>query len=121
MFFITNLIYHLNYKGAVLSDLFLIHKKCLVFHCIDFGVTLQCNNPMTKEPKLQAAMRIVPEWQDYDQEIKQLHSRFQQEKGTETLTTTTNETKQQSREGSALFLSLDSSYTPDNVEWGQNC
>uniref|UniRef100_A0A8C3TM59 UDP-glucose ceramide glucosyltransferase-like 1 n=1 Tax=Catharus ustulatus TaxID=91951 RepID=A0A8C3TM59_CATUS len=29
-----------------------------------------CNNPMTKEPKLQAAMRIVPEWQDYDQEIK---------------------------------------------------
>uniref|UniRef100_A0A670I460 UDP-glucose ceramide glucosyltransferase-like 1 n=1 Tax=Podarcis muralis TaxID=64176 RepID=A0A670I460_PODMU len=31
-----------------------------------------CNNPMTKEPKLQAAMRIVPEWQDYDQEIKQL-------------------------------------------------
>uniref|UniRef100_A0A8C3MUE3 UDP-glucose ceramide glucosyltransferase-like 1 n=1 Tax=Geospiza parvula TaxID=87175 RepID=A0A8C3MUE3_GEOPR len=31
-----------------------------------------CNNPMTKEPKLQAAMRIVPEWQDYDQEIKLL-------------------------------------------------
>uniref|UniRef100_A0A452H2W3 Glucosyltransferase 24 catalytic domain-containing protein n=1 Tax=Gopherus agassizii TaxID=38772 RepID=A0A452H2W3_9SAUR len=33
-----------------------------------------CNNPMTKEPKLQAAVRIVPEWQDYDQEIKQLYS-----------------------------------------------
>uniref|UniRef100_A0A8C3BCE6 UDP-glucose ceramide glucosyltransferase-like 1 n=1 Tax=Cairina moschata TaxID=8855 RepID=A0A8C3BCE6_CAIMO len=33
-----------------------------------------CNNPMTKEPKLQAAMRIVPEWQDYDQEIKQLQN-----------------------------------------------
>ena len=32
---------------------------------------LQCNNPQTKEPKLQAAMRIVPEWKDYDQEIKQ--------------------------------------------------
>uniref|UniRef100_A0A8C3LXR4 UDP-glucose ceramide glucosyltransferase-like 1 n=1 Tax=Chrysolophus pictus TaxID=9089 RepID=A0A8C3LXR4_CHRPC len=32
-----------------------------------------CNNPMTKEPKLQAAMRIVPEWQDYDQEIKHLY------------------------------------------------
>uniref|UniRef100_A0A8C9L7P1 UDP-glucose glycoprotein glucosyltransferase 1 n=1 Tax=Pavo cristatus TaxID=9049 RepID=A0A8C9L7P1_PAVCR len=31
-----------------------------------------CNNPMTKEPKLQAAMRIVPEWQDYDQEIKHI-------------------------------------------------
>uniref|UniRef100_A0A8C0WBK4 Glucosyltransferase 24 catalytic domain-containing protein n=1 Tax=Castor canadensis TaxID=51338 RepID=A0A8C0WBK4_CASCN len=32
----------------------------------------RCNNPMTKEPKLEAAVRIVPEWQDYDQEIKQL-------------------------------------------------
>uniref|UniRef100_A0A8C4VCI4 UDP-glucose ceramide glucosyltransferase-like 1 n=1 Tax=Falco tinnunculus TaxID=100819 RepID=A0A8C4VCI4_FALTI len=39
-----------------------------------------CNNPMTKEPKLQAAMRIVPEWQDYDQEIKLLQSLFQKEK-----------------------------------------
>lgn len=45
-------------------------------------VCLQCNNPMTKEPKLQAAMRIVPEWQDYDQEIKQLQSLFQKEKET---------------------------------------
>uniref|UniRef100_A0A452TQU7 UDP-glucose ceramide glucosyltransferase-like 1 n=1 Tax=Ursus maritimus TaxID=29073 RepID=A0A452TQU7_URSMA len=33
-----------------------------------------CNNPMTKEPKLEAAVRIVPEWQDYDQEIKQLQT-----------------------------------------------
>uniref|UniRef100_A0A673B3C8 UDP-glucose ceramide glucosyltransferase-like 1 n=1 Tax=Sphaeramia orbicularis TaxID=375764 RepID=A0A673B3C8_9TELE len=31
-----------------------------------------CNNPMTKEPKLQAAVRIVAEWKDYDQEIKRL-------------------------------------------------
>uniref|UniRef100_A0A672IRW4 UDP-glucose ceramide glucosyltransferase-like 1 n=1 Tax=Salarias fasciatus TaxID=181472 RepID=A0A672IRW4_SALFA len=31
-----------------------------------------CNNPMTKEPKLQAAVRIVSEWTDYDQEIKRL-------------------------------------------------
>uniref|UniRef100_A0A8C3LY30 UDP-glucose glycoprotein glucosyltransferase 1 n=1 Tax=Chrysolophus pictus TaxID=9089 RepID=A0A8C3LY30_CHRPC len=45
-----------------------------------------CNNPMTKEPKLQAAMRIVPEWQDYDQEIKQLHNLFQKEKETGTPT-----------------------------------
>ncbi|XP_052214518.1 UDP-glucose:glycoprotein glucosyltransferase 1-like [Dreissena polymorpha] len=29
-----------------------------------------CNNPMTKEPKLKAAMRIVPEWKNYDYEIK---------------------------------------------------
>ncbi|XP_023565444.1 UDP-glucose:glycoprotein glucosyltransferase 1 isoform X2 [Octodon degus] len=44
-----------------------------------------CNNPMTKEPKLDAAVRIVPEWQDYDQEIKQLQIRFQQEKEMGTL------------------------------------
>uniref|UniRef100_W5MD03 UDP-glucose ceramide glucosyltransferase-like 1 n=1 Tax=Lepisosteus oculatus TaxID=7918 RepID=W5MD03_LEPOC len=31
-----------------------------------------CNNPKTKEPKLKAAMRIVPEWMEYDTEIKQL-------------------------------------------------
>uniref|UniRef100_A0A669EAF0 UDP-glucose ceramide glucosyltransferase-like 1 n=1 Tax=Oreochromis niloticus TaxID=8128 RepID=A0A669EAF0_ORENI len=33
-----------------------------------------CNNPMTKEPKLQAAVRIVAEWTDYDQEIKRLQN-----------------------------------------------
>uniref|UniRef100_A0A8D2IS59 UDP-glucose ceramide glucosyltransferase-like 1 n=1 Tax=Varanus komodoensis TaxID=61221 RepID=A0A8D2IS59_VARKO len=60
-----------------------------------------CNNPMTKEPKLQAAMRIVPEWQDYDQEIKQLYSRFHQEKESGALFTT-NETKQPSREGNCF-------------------
>lgn len=31
-----------------------------------------CNNPLTKEPKLQAAIRIVPEWKNYDYEIKVL-------------------------------------------------
>ncbi|CAK9292983.1 unnamed protein product [Gordionus sp. m RMFG-2023] len=31
-----------------------------------------CNNPMTKEPKLHSAMRIIPEWVDYDNEIKEL-------------------------------------------------
>lgn len=36
---------------------------------------VQCNNPMTKEPKLTGAMRIVPEWTDYDQEIRQLQDR----------------------------------------------
>ncbi|XP_047466764.1 UDP-glucose:glycoprotein glucosyltransferase 1 isoform X2 [Mugil cephalus] len=38
-----------------------------------------CNNPMTKEPKLQAAVRIVAEWTDYDQEIKRLQTRLQGE------------------------------------------
>ena len=32
----------------------------------------QCNNPLTKEAKLTAAKRIVPEWTDYDNEIKSL-------------------------------------------------
>ncbi|XP_050543404.1 UDP-glucose:glycoprotein glucosyltransferase [Daktulosphaira vitifoliae] len=31
-----------------------------------------CNNPLTKEAKLTAAMRIVSEWKDYDNEIKSL-------------------------------------------------
>nr|XP_054771675.1 UDP-glucose:glycoprotein glucosyltransferase 1-like [Lytechinus pictus] len=31
-----------------------------------------CNNPLTKEPKLTAAVRIAPEWVDYDNEIKNL-------------------------------------------------
>ncbi|GAB1602450.1 UDP-glucose:glycoprotein glucosyltransferase 1-like [Argonauta hians] len=45
-----------------------------------------CNNPLTKEPKLQAAIRIVPEWKHYDYEIKVLwdniygtNTRFQTE------------------------------------------
>ena len=37
---------------------------------INSAFLFQCNNPMTKEPKLKAAMRIVPEWKDYDYEIK---------------------------------------------------
>ncbi|CAD5234520.1 unnamed protein product [Bursaphelenchus xylophilus] len=31
-----------------------------------------CNNPETKEPKLDSAMRIIPEWTDYDNEIKRV-------------------------------------------------
>lgn len=34
-----------------------------------------CNNPQTKEAKLTAAHRIVPEWKDYDLEIKNLLNR----------------------------------------------
>lgn len=40
----------------------------------------QCNNPQTKEPKLQAAVRIVAEWSDYDQEIKRIYNKFLEEK-----------------------------------------
>ncbi|KAJ8357028.1 hypothetical protein SKAU_G00198220, partial [Synaphobranchus kaupii] len=39
-----------------------------------------CNNPQTKEPKLKAAVRIVSEWTDYDQEVKRIYSKFQAEK-----------------------------------------
>jgi len=31
-----------------------------------------CNNPMTKEPKLVMAARIVKEWTDYDNEVKEV-------------------------------------------------
>lgn len=36
-----------------------------------------CNNPQTKEAKLTAAQRIVPEWKDYDAEIKTLMARIE--------------------------------------------
>jgi hypothetical protein len=36
----------------------------------------QCNNPLTKEAKLTAAMRIVSEWKDYDLEIKTLQNKI---------------------------------------------
>uniref|UniRef100_A0A671PJF0 UDP-glucose:glycoprotein glucosyltransferase 2-like n=1 Tax=Sinocyclocheilus anshuiensis TaxID=1608454 RepID=A0A671PJF0_9TELE len=57
----------------------MIHQvklECNV-NCIDsvsqFRHTIdRCNNPKTKEPKLSAAVRIVPEWSKYDNEIKTL-------------------------------------------------
>ncbi|XP_063281811.1 UDP-glucose:glycoprotein glucosyltransferase 2 [Pelobates fuscus] len=39
-----------------------------------------CNNPKTKEPKLQAAARIVPEWTQYDSEIRQLLKNIEEQK-----------------------------------------
>lgn len=38
-----------------------------------------CNNPLTKEAKLTAAQRIVPEWKGYDNEIKSLMARIDDE------------------------------------------
>ncbi|KAG8088688.1 hypothetical protein GUJ93_ZPchr0010g9995 [Zizania palustris] len=35
-----------------------------------------CNNPMTKEPKLQGARRIVPEWVDIDSEARHFTARI---------------------------------------------
>lgn len=38
-----------------------------------------CNNPLTKEPKLDRARRQVPEWTEYDDEIKKLRKDAEQE------------------------------------------
>ncbi|CAH1102652.1 unnamed protein product [Psylliodes chrysocephalus] len=35
-----------------------------------------CNNPMTKEAKLTAAVRILPEWKGYDEEIRTLQKKI---------------------------------------------
>ncbi|XP_022654078.1 UDP-glucose:glycoprotein glucosyltransferase 1-like isoform X2 [Varroa jacobsoni] len=40
-----------------------------------------CNNPKTKEPKLAAAARIVPEWTSYDEELKKMIEEYEKEKG----------------------------------------
>lgn len=39
-----------------------------------------CNNPKTKEPKLEAAARIVPEWVEYDNEIRRLLDHLENKK-----------------------------------------
>ncbi|KAL1514204.1 hypothetical protein ABEB36_003497 [Hypothenemus hampei] len=35
-----------------------------------------CNNPLTKEAKLSAAIRILPEWKGYDDEIRELQRKI---------------------------------------------
>ncbi|XP_055965654.1 UDP-glucose:glycoprotein glucosyltransferase 2 [Sorex fumeus] len=45
-----------------------------------------CNNPKTKEPKLKAAARIVPEWVEYDTEIRQLLDQLENKKKSAILT-----------------------------------
>ncbi|XP_033104033.1 UDP-glucose:glycoprotein glucosyltransferase 1-like isoform X2 [Anneissia japonica] len=37
-----------------------------------------CNNPLTKEPKLESAKRIVAEWPDYDNEIYNLQQEIRE-------------------------------------------
>lgn len=53
----------------------------------------KCNNPQTKEPKLQAAMRIVPEWKDYDNEVKALIQKWQSESAVPSTPPPTSTTK----------------------------
>ncbi|KAF1979808.1 hypothetical protein BU23DRAFT_106258 [Bimuria novae-zelandiae CBS 107.79] len=40
-----------------------------------------CNNPQTKEPKLERARRQVPEWNVYDEEVAELFRRVKGESG----------------------------------------
>ncbi|KJH41331.1 UDP-glucose:Glycoprotein Glucosyltransferase [Dictyocaulus viviparus] len=44
-----------------------------------------CNNPLTKEPKLDSAIRIIPEWKDYDKEIKNVLIKVGQKNRSNTL------------------------------------
>ncbi|KAI3632981.1 hypothetical protein MIR68_009056 [Amoeboaphelidium protococcarum] len=37
-----------------------------------------CNNPMTKEPKLERAQRLIPEWKEYDSEARNLFEEWRQ-------------------------------------------
>ena len=58
----------------------LVFEECLLgigmLSVIIYLVVIeQCNNPLTKEPKLKSAIRIVPEWKDYDEEVKRLQER----------------------------------------------
>nr|CDS32366.1 UDP glucose:glycoprotein glucosyltransferase 1 [Hymenolepis microstoma] len=48
-----------------------------------------CNNPLTKEPKLKAAKRIIPDWTSFDEEIKELQEEFSKSKGKEAPVSTT--------------------------------
>jgi hypothetical protein len=41
---------------------------------------LQCNNPLTKEPKLDRARRQVPEWEKYDNEVADFQKRLSKKK-----------------------------------------
>lgn len=45
-----------------------------------------CNNPKTKEPKLVSAARIISEWKDYDEELKQFIERYEKGAAKATLT-----------------------------------
>ena len=47
-------------------------------------LSVQCNNPLTKEPKLTSARRIVPEWTSYDTEIQQLQESMEAERPSKT-------------------------------------
>lgn len=76
-----------------------------------------CNNPQTKEAKLTAAQRIVPEWKDYDSEIKNLMSRVEDhEQEEELLPSNENEENNAKATSATDTESADSKLTIDHSE-----
>lgn len=76
--------------------------------CLHFFL-LQCNNPKTKEPKLTAAARIVPEWVEYDNEIKQLLRQGQGQDAAATAAATQRASTSQHKKGEEQHRSRTSS------------
>lgn len=78
--------------------------------CIDgtrdvlFSYLQQCNNPKTKEPKLTAAARIVPEWVEYDNEIKQLLRHVQGQEDTAAKRQTPSASQRKKGEGKTIAV-----------------
>lgn len=54
-----------------------------------------CNNPLTKESKLDAARRIVAEWTDYDDEMQKLADEIKSGKKSSATTASEDSSKQQ--------------------------
>ena len=61
-----------NCVGSEQEELLILKCRCLKAKNIDL-----CNNPLTKESKLDAARRIVKEWTDYDEEIHNFIEKLQ--------------------------------------------
>jgi UDP-glucose:glycoprotein glucosyltransferase len=57
-----------------------------------------CNNPMTKEPKLDRARRQIPEWNVYDEEVGALARRVRGEKAKEEASVVDVQAEEQIRE-----------------------
>ena len=73
----------LQQKPSIWSVSPSVHVTSALFKwsvCHVLFVWLQCNNPLTKEPKLKAATRIVGEWTEYDEEVKSLWDRIYKNK-----------------------------------------
>lgn len=84
-----------------------------------FCVTSQCNNPKTKEPKLKAAARIVPEWADYDNEIRQLLKRIDWQKKNDTQASATGKSMDLSNLINSLLIFNHFIISPFHVHWSR--